>query len=350
MVKEVSEKTKDSSTWDMNPLSSFSDTWESIQSWFQELPHNIAEWSVDLMGVLYELSASLILKTPLWIFDNDWFHNTTYKFSLLSIGIVSVLTILESIKQMLSGVRGKRKTKPMEFKKIMERWLIVALASAGIPFLFKKAFEILNIVSDRLIAMGSHTMKDVAIPEAIKLFDVLTLVTFDIVLISTIIPVLWKNGRRFFDIMVLGVSTPFALTAWIFDSYRHLFNQWWDNLKHLSLVQVYYSLFLLILGWFIFGVPTPDTYTGMIVKLLIVIGGFARMVNPPRIISKHLDSGGDLGDITEDGIKNTAKKVKENYQDTRDILSGVSGWTRFAWRKINSSSSVPLPKRKKKKK
>src|SRR5690606_21145860 len=140
-----------------------------------------------------------------------------------------------------------------------------------------------------LISMGGDTIKAVAAFENLGFFDVLTLLVFDAVLIVTIIPVLWQNGRRFFDIMLLGVTTPLALTAWIFDGYKKYFDQWWTNLKHLSLVQVFYSLFLLVLGWFIFGVPTPTDFTGMVVKLLVVIGGFARMVNPPRIISSKLD-------------------------------------------------------------
>ncbi|MGV3146332.1 hypothetical protein, partial [Streptococcus parasuis] len=189
---------------------------------------------------------------------------------------------------MFTGLR-KRKAQPMPFKTILKRWAIVAGIITAVPFLFQKSFEVLNKISDTLISMGSKTMDALSLPETISFFDVATLVLFDGILISSIVPVLWQNGRRFFDIMVLGVVSPLALTAWIFDPYRHLFRQWWDNVKHLSLVQVYYSLFLLILGWFIFGIPTPSAITGMIVKMLVVIGGFNRMTSPPRIVTKHLD-------------------------------------------------------------
>jgi hypothetical protein len=289
-----------------------------IQNWWHSLPHEIAEGSVNLMAWLYDLCATLILKTPLWIFNNEWFENTTYMFSMLSIGLVSVLTIVEAMKRMIMRMR-KRRVEPMDMKEIMKRWFMVAGLTTAVPFLFQKAFQGLNKISDFFISMGAETMNTVALPTNIGLFDVLTLALFDVVLISTIVPVLWKNGRRFFDIMVLGVVSPLALTAWIFDPYKHWFRQWWDNLKQLSLVQVYYSLFLLILGWFIFGVPTPSDYTGLIVKLLVVIGGFARMVNPPRMISKHLDSGGGLDEVYG-GAKKTTDHVKKNFIDSAKII------------------------------
>lgn len=312
----------------LNPFQPIIDTWNSVTEWFKALPQNIAEWSVELMATLYELCTTLILKTPLWIFDNEWFHNTTYQFSLFSVGIVSILTAVEAIKRMLSGFRLRNLRSTMDLKTILRRWFLVAGTVTAVPYVFQKAFQGLNYISEKLISMGGDTLRVTSLPESIKMFDVITLVLFDVILIATIVPVLWKNGRRFFDIMVLGVASPFALTAWIFDSYRHLFKQWWDSLKHLSLVQIYYALFLLILGWFIFGVPTPDTFTGLIIKLLVVVGGFARMVNPPRLVSKHLDSGGGFDEVFSGKIKETVRGVKKNWETTKTVFSGPKGWAK----------------------
>lgn len=302
-------------------VSTITDMFDKVIKWFSNLPHNIAEMSVNLMSSLYELSSTLILKTPLWIFNNEWFENTTYQFSLLCIGLVSVLTAIEGVKQMLPKMRGKRTTStPMDIKDIGKRWFLVSGIITAVPYLFQKAFQGLNFVSDKLIAMGVSTMDTVALPEEIKMFDVITLIIFNIILIGTIIPVLWKNGRRFFDIMILGVVSPFALTAWIFNSYKHWFRQWWEQLKHLALVQVYYALFLLVLGWFIFGVPTPDDFIGVCIKILVVIGGFARMVNPPRLISKYLDNKGGMDDLFS-GAKTAKDKTKHNFSQVKSAFT-----------------------------
>ncbi|UGO49277.1 hypothetical protein EMILIAHAH_191 [Bacillus phage vB_BanH_Emiliahah] len=295
---------------------------QKIMNWFGEfttlienLPKQIGVLSADLMAWIYQLCSDLILKTPLWLFDNDWFFNMCHLFSAVALGAAAVLTIIEGIKRMLSGVKDGRKpfvSQPMEFSTIIKRWSMVAGFTAVVPYVFQKAFQFLNFLSEKISSLGGHTMKAAALSSSFSTIDVIALIAFDIVLISTVIPLLWQNGRRFFDLLTLGVVTPLALVAWVFDSYRHLFNQWWTNLKHLSLVQVFHSLFLLIIGWFIFGIPTPVDFTGTVIKLIVVIGGFARMTNPPRIIAKHLDSGGGMDEITGNKKKNPISTVMKN--------------------------------------
>ena len=304
------------------PIVELSEHINHVIQWFQNIPQEIGKMSIHLMSWLYQLCGDLILKTPIWIFKNEWFTNTTLMFSSISIGLVTILTVVESIKRMLTGIKsenGRKLVSPMKFQTIMKRWSIVAGLTTAIPYIFQKAFTGLNWVSEKLIAMGADTMNALTM-STFSLLDVVALVAFDLVLIGTVIPVLWKNGRRFFDLLILAVTTPLALTAWIFDDYKHLFKQWWSELKHLSLVQVYYALFLLVLGWFMFGTPTPSTFTGFAVKLLVVIGGFGRMLNPPRLISSKLDNGKGLEEITSNPIKDTIKKTKKNYNMTKDLL------------------------------
>jgi len=301
-------------------LSQIGELLTTIREWWDNLPHDIAQGSVNLMAWLYELCSDLILKTPLWIFDNEWFENTTYMFSLFSISLVSVLTILEGIKRMIPMFNKKgKKAQPMELKTIMKRWFFVAGISTAMPYIFQKGFQLLNKVSDIISGMGAKTLANVALPSSISTFEVVTLVLFDVVLISTIVPILWKNGRRFFDLMMLGLISPLALTAFIFDNYKSYYTQWLENVKHLSLVQVYYSLFLLVLGWMIFGLPTPTTFTGLILKLLVTIGGFSRLSQPPKIVARHLDSGGGFDEVYAPA-KATVSKTARNFKDTIDII------------------------------
>ncbi|MCM3387365.1 hypothetical protein M3649_04350 [Ureibacillus chungkukjangi] len=327
----------------LNPLQPIVDDWEAVKTWFKNLPHNIAEWSIELMAKLYELCTSLILKTPLWLFDNEWFKNTTYKFSLIAIGIVSVLTSVEGIKRMLPKYRGK--AKPMDLKDISKRWFLVAGAMSITPWLFQKAFQGLNYVSELLISMGADNMRTNALPDNIKLIDILILIGFDALLISTLIPVLWKNGRKFFDLMILGVSAPFALSAWIFDSYRGWYKQWWSNLSHLALTQIFHALFLLILGFFIYGVPTPSTFTGMIIKILVVAGGFARLQSPPRLISGRLDTGEGFDEVTG-SFKKSFDGMKRNIEFTKGLLTKNPKKILSALSKDRMSAAKILPIKK----
>lgn len=330
----------------LNPMKPIVDDWQAVKDWFKEIPHNIAEWSIELMAKLYELCTSLILKTPLWIFDNEWFHNTTYKFSLIAVALVSILTAVEGIKRMLPKYKGKNE--PTDVKDIAKRWTLVAGIISIAPFLFQKTFQGLNWISEKLISMGADTMRVTALSENIKLIDVLILVGFDALLISTILPLLWKNGRKFFDIMILGVSAPFALSAWVFDSYRGWYKQWMSSLLHLSMTQVYHALYLLVLGWFIYGVPTPDDFVGMIVKILVVIGGFSRLQNVPRLFAGRLDNGGGFDEVLS-GAKKTMDTTKRNIEFTKGILTRNPKKILSALSKDRMSSAKILPIKKNKK-
>lgn len=309
-----------------NPFVPFLDLYENIRNFFHNLPHTIGILSIDLMELLYKLASALLLKTPTWIFDNDWFKNTTLTFSAGAIGITSILTVLEGIKRMLSGLKNKRgqklfkfiKTEPMDIWTIGKRWGLASLGMLSAPWAFKEAFKGLNWVSDKLISMNVNLM-DASKLTHIDWFNVVTMGVFDVVLISTLIPTLWANGRRFFDLLVLAMISPLALTAWVFDSYRAFYTTWWNNVKKLSVVQIYHALFLLVIGWFIFGLSTPTDPMGLIVKLLVVVGGFARMQNPPNLFginSKmhpnnvvHMPKSGDIqGGITK-GFKDSKKKL-----------------------------------------
>lgn len=291
------------------------DTISDFIDWCKELPQKIAEMSVHLMSWLYEMVASLILKTPLWLFDNQWFENTTYLFSMVALAIVSVLTVVEAVKRMLYSRLKKHMRAPMEFTDIAKRWAIVAGLTTSVPWLFQKAFQTLNLLSDVIIRMGGDLMKGAAGLTDVSWLDILTLCAFDLVLIGTVIPILIKNAKRFFDIMLLGVIAPLALTAWIFDPYRHYFKQWWTNLKHLAMVQVYYAVFLLVLGLFMFGVPTPETFSGLLIKMLVVIGGFGRMINPPKMLSKYVYEGKEYNSPGK-----VAKSVDKSYKDSAETL------------------------------
>jgi hypothetical protein len=287
------------------------------------------------MSGLYKLCSNLILKTPTWIFDNQWFKDTTLIFSSAAIGITSSLTALEGVRRMFSGLKPKKSSKdplfkwldakPMDLKEIAKRWGIASLGMLSVPWLFKTGFKGLNWLSDQLIGMNVTVMDSAKLMQNVDWFNVITMGVFDIVLIATLIPTLWKNGRRFFDLLMLGLVSPLAMTAWIFDSHRSKFDQWWSSVKELSLVQIYHALFLLVIGWFIYGIPTPADPIGMTIKLLVVIGGFARMIEPPKIFNNHLNPKGIEYEDPKEVAGDVAHKVSEGVKNTVALAKGPVG-------------------------
>jgi hypothetical protein len=270
-------------------LNELIDTVSKAIDFIENLPSYIKQYTIQCMSWIYDLMASVVLKTPLFIFDNGWIENSCLTFSLLSISLVTIFSIIESIKLSL-------RKKSTDFKKIMFRWFLVSGISGVMPVLFKWIFTLLNYVTDKIATGNSITMENVMFQPANGL-DTLILIGFDVVMLANIIPLLLQNGRRYFDIMCLVSISPLALSAWIFDKHRHLFSQWLTSITSLSLVQIVYAFYLLILGLFMYGVPTPHDTFGIICKILVIIGAFSRMANPPNFVKRHLDQGGNISEL-----------------------------------------------------
>lgn len=291
-----------------------------------DLPHNIAKMSAELLVWIYKLISDLLLQTPLFLFENDWFSSMLQLFSSVSVAGVLVLTVIEGIKVMVYRL-NKQKIRPMKFKDIIVRWGIVSGISAIFPTVFKSYFKGLNFVSHKLMEMNTGIMEVAKMTDSFGVVDTLVLLGFDAMLISTVIPLLLSNGKRFFDLLVLGIVSPVAIACWIFDSKKHFFNQWWSNVKQMSLVQVYHSFFLLIIGLFLFGTAFPLTFTGGVLKILVVLGAFQRMANPPKLISKHMDYGKENAvDLVKNPFKDISKHLTKNFSVSKNVITAPLNW------------------------
>lgn len=287
----------------------FFETWKIIGDfilnmikWFINLPENVTQMSINLLTKLYEI-LMLILQTPLFIFNNSYIKDTSLVFSLLSIFIVSVLTVIELIKRML-------KKKHTDSKEIVKRWTLAVVGSGFSPFLFEQSFNLLNIASKAITKIGASEMRAESVVSYMKMsgFNTVLLLGFDLILISIMIPVLLQNGRRFFNLLCLSCLTPLALTSWVFDDYKHYFNKWWTSVKSLASVQLIYSTFICIFGVFIFGTRNIVDGGGFFIKLLISIGMLQSFANPPNFIKQRLDNGDDIFDMGK-SIWKSAKGV-----------------------------------------
>lgn len=295
-------------------LGEFIDKWDSVLDfltksvhWINHLPENIAQLSVTLLTKLYEL-LMMTLHTPLFIFDNSLLKDATLTFSSCSIIIVIVLTTMELMKKMI-------RKKHTDFKEICARWALAVIGSGFAPFLFKQTFQIINMLTKAITQIGAKEMASEGVMGCLKLsgFHTAMLLGFDIILIYLMIPIFLQNGRRFFDLMCLSLVTPLALTAWVFDDYRYLFDKWWNQLKTLGNVQLIYSVFICIMGIFIFGTRNIVTGGAFFLKVIVVIGGLYRLSNPPQFIQSKLDDG-------DDTIQ-TGMKMYKTFSNVKDTIT-----------------------------
>lgn len=279
----------------------------NVFEWFNHLPQNVAHLSALLFTKIYEL-LMLVLQTPLFIFNNSYIKDTSLVFAGISVLIVVILSMIQGKKRML-------KMKNTGFKKILGRFFVSIIGAGAAPFIFEKVFELINMIVEAITKIGSfgistHKYTTTLIsPNPYDWFNTIALLGFDFMLIGLAIPIFLQNGRRFFDLMCLSALTPLSLTAWIFDDTRHLHHQWWSNVKKLSMTPLIYAIFICLLGVFIFGTQNIVSGGGLFLKVLIIIGGLARMANPPNFIKSRVDNGGDV----EDSVWNVFNAFKDTY-------------------------------------
>jgi hypothetical protein len=266
------------------------DKFNEIKVWFNDIHQHVAEASVNLISYIYEILTKIILHTPLFIFNNSYIKNTSLTLAMVSITLVTILTIFESIMQ----ISKQRHTK---FSDVLKRYPIAIGITGFAPFLFENGFRAINKLSAAITQIGGAINRDgILLMEApTNTLDVLIMLIFDGMLLGLLIPIFLQNGRRWFDLLALSVISPLALTAFCFDRHRHLFDKWWDHVKRLSLVQIVYSVFIMLMGVFIYG--TRFMTGGMEViffKLLITLGCLHRLGSPPNFVKRLTDNGEDV--------------------------------------------------------
>ncbi|MBT2730487.1 hypothetical protein J7E63_27045 [Bacillus sp. ISL-75] len=278
--------------------------------WLNNLPGSLPKLTADLFTSVYHFLSKIALQTPLIIFDNPFIQNTSLTFSLLSISLVTFLLIYESFMKML-------KKKHTDFKKILKRYSIAVAVSGFAPFAFNTGFTFLNQLSNAITKIGGGidggNVNGFIAGETLGFFDTLIVILFDLTTIALLIPVCLQAGRRWWDLFCLAAITPLALSCWVFERHEHYFKTWWNKVKSLSMVQLVYSVFILMMGIFIF---TTQSLQGGIytlsIKLLIVCGGLYRLSNPPRFVKSMTGDKTDILDSIEEG--------KASFKATKRIL------------------------------
>jgi hypothetical protein len=269
------------------------------------LPNGLPQMSADLLTNIYHFLSKIVLQTPLFIFNNPYLKNTSLTFALISITIVTLLTVYEAIMQMLNK-------KHTNFKTILKRYFLVAGISGFMPFAFETGFDYLNKLSDAIAKIGAINGGDVngmISSSSLGLFDTLIVCLFDITAIALLIPICLQAGRRWWDLLCLAAISPLALSAWVFDRHQHYFNLWWNRVKALSLVQIVYSVFILLMGILIFTTQSiQGGFFTLIIKIVLVLGGLWRLSNPPRFVTAMTDNKSDILDMYDEG-KDTFKTV-----------------------------------------
>jgi hypothetical protein len=235
-------------------------------------------------------TVSMIIYTPVFLFDNEFFHSLIRTFAGISIGVVTLGSMVEGLKRVL-GWSGS------SFKQILLRLPIMIAICGFAPFGFIKAIEAMNSISNGIFAIGTNilgnsTQSDIWTFSLLSdHFETLAFLLFILLYIALLIPMMLNHGKRWFSMIALGILTPFAMLGYVFDSFKSLHHNWWTSLKSLFLVQIIYSIFVTILSLLMFAVPFPTTVEGAFAKMLVILGGLYMLAVPPTFVTGFFNQG-----------------------------------------------------------
>jgi hypothetical protein len=270
---------------------------QDFSVWLETMNENAKEDALrpknsmkELMVFLYKW-VSMVIYTPVFLFDNDFFHNMIRTFASLSVGIVTIGSMVEGFKRVL-GWSGT------SLKQIITRLPLLIAICGFAPIGFVKAIEAMNGITNFIMKNGTRILEQSTyLPDMWEfslfgdVFEGLAFLLFMVLYIALLIPMMLHHGRRWFLMLSLGILTPFAMLGYVFDSFKSLHHSWWTTLKSLFLVQIVYSIFVTILSLLMFAVPFPSTMEGLFAKLLVILGGLYMLAIPPPFVKKFFDQG-----------------------------------------------------------
>jgi hypothetical protein len=291
--------------------------------------HNAIQWGFKSV---YQFVCDVVLMTPDWLFEGSWFSDAIFKFTAVNVSLVIILTMIQGIKRIFN-----RKYTPL--KDIMKRFPIALTVSAATPIIFTQGIKWLNKLTHFIISLagGEIVSKDVvSIFSTSIMFDFINVILMLIFLILVIVqffPLITFHGRRWFNILIQGILTPFTMTCYVFDDTRHYFDAWLASIKDTCKKQLIYAVFVALLGIVLFATPNPTTTTGIIAKMILSIGGIHTLAHPPSVLTQYagIDRGKGMVQSVKDlnnqriAMWDKAKNFKVKSENTAVKSAGIAG-------------------------
>jgi hypothetical protein len=316
------------------------------------LAHLLPDWANDILAYItmsltqsthglihgtfravYNFITSIVLWTPEWLFSGNWFVPTITNFSIISIILVVIGSMIEGIKKIL----GMKHT---PFFEIMKKFPITLCVSSLAPVLFIEGTKLLNKITHFILQFGvidSSVNPLSMLSFLFEPFNLILMMVFIILMVILCVPISLFNARRWFDFVMLGAVTPFAMCSMIFHWSEKYYHMWLRGITNAATTQIVLAGFISVLGLIIFGTPNPTTTVGLITKILLMCGGIYRLAYPPYFLTQVTNSYESISewfDKTKRYYRNTEVTGKKMVKGTDRGLIGGARIAGKIWRGI----------------
>ncbi len=240
----------------------------------------------DFISWLFDDMMKYLLFTPLGIFNNPETISIVFRFGALSAAIVTLLSILEGIKRMLS-------LSYTPLRQMVVRYPLALAVTGFAPLAFywtamgvNKAVELIGALTKAgLSDTYTYANQIQALGDSIFMSG---LTFFFLVAASFYMTKAFlQNGARWFGLLFNCVTTPLVMMGYIFKPYEHIAGAWLSDTMKKFGTQVVHSFYLSLIAVIMFSPKVvassslEDGFNAAIVRLMLAVGGLHLMMHPP---------------------------------------------------------------------
>lgn len=227
-------------------------------------------------------------------------HENAMKLQAIFIGYSLVVILILATVEGYKALLGLSYTKPtVLFGRIFVALIGASLTFPAIVWLAKSAnlaVVIILSLSDTYFSgsqeLGSM-LREFSASGTINFF---ASVIFMLAFLYFIFFALFRVGRRWFDLLMNMVTSPFAWAAYVTDGTSKYLTMFISTTGKLILVNVVYAFYVVVISVIVMAPGEVQDFSGWMARMLLLLGGLWSLSSPPAWIT-NMDSPSMLPSI-----------------------------------------------------
>lgn len=240
----------------------------------------------------------MITTFPVALFNQPQIHRLQLVFMGYSVVMVTLMAMAEGFKAVMGASYTKLTT-------IIGR-TIVAFIGAGltVPAIIF-LMNVLNMLVDAVIALSGvnvsgHEFGQLFMMNENKGFTMfITSLLFMIGFFYFICQALFQVGRRWFDLLMNMVSSPFAWAAYTTNGTAGHLTRWLTSTGSMLITNLVQAFYIIVIATIVMLPTGTGSPIGWLARFLLVLGGLHRLANPPAWL-RGLQGNGNLLTVLRD--------------------------------------------------
>ena len=283
---------------------------------------DVVDLAIRCLSYVYSFITKTIIATPSVVFNSTWFADSYLKFATISVVVFTLMALWNAGRKTFN-------LSATSLSDVIKRYFLAITGIGFATFFFQQFFKVVKLISELIVSIGYSEIfsKDFTSFSSLTTGDTVALVLFIGVIIGLTVKILLENFRRWFGLASIGLMSSFSLSAWVFDATKNIFSDVKEKFIKLSITQIYHASIISMIGIFLVGTSGVEDFTGLLIKLGMITGGFTFLARPPKFLDRLIDKNTDTVLTMVDQVKDILSyKLNPAFVHGTDILKKSFGF------------------------